>query len=131
MCWRGFASSRRRKSSEPVARWSICAASAGTDQLTGLTRWGCGGGFAAPALPLFRLVWAALPPIPGEKKVSWRAVGPPNLPSERRLRKSCQLRSQSDRLNWLPGVGRQELFEPAMDERPAGWRRFGHLAATG
>ena len=37
---------------------------------------GMRGRRAAPADPLFRLGWPALPAIPGEKKVFWRANGP-------------------------------------------------------
>jgi len=47
---------------------------------------------AAPADLLFRLVQAALPPAPGEKEGSLEGIRPPNLPTERQLRKSCHLR---------------------------------------
>jgi len=58
--------------------------------MTGLTRWGFGGGKPPPKISFFRLCGATKSPHTGEKKGSWRVCDPPNLPLQRRLRKSCE-----------------------------------------
>src|SRR5215212_6239295 len=52
-----------------------------TYNITQVTRWGFGGGLAAPRKLLLRRCEATSSPHTGEKRVSWRAASPPNLPA--------------------------------------------------
>jgi hypothetical protein len=58
---------------------------------TGLTRWGFGGGSAAPENIVFRPCWAAKSPSTGEKKQIAEGLQPSPPPGRRRPRKSCQV----------------------------------------